>query len=129
MLTSRDNTGEVAMRRQHLIIPALLCCALAGPTRAQGGGASTIPNGPNGENASLAALRSYEQVLKALQSSVDASHGASTLHYARWTSNTGRQVPYVLIGTGPTAVMIIAQQHGDEMETSDSAVNLVRTLT
>ena len=38
------------------------------------------------------------------------------------------EVPYVVIGNGPTAVLIIAQQHGDEMETSDSAVNLVRTL-
>lgn len=32
------------------------------------------------------------------------------------------------VGNGPTAALIIAQQHGDEMETSDSAVNLVRTL-
>jgi hypothetical protein len=38
-------------------------------------------------------------------------------------------VPYVVIGNGPTAALIIAQQHGDEMETSDSAVNFVRTLT
>ena len=38
-------------------------------------------------------------------------------------------MPYVVIGHGPTAVMIVAQQHGDEMETSDSAVNLVRTLS
>ena len=33
-------------------------------------------------------------------------------------------MPYVVIGTGPTAAMIIAQQHGDEMETSDSAIAL-----
>ena len=37
-------------------------------------------------------------------------------------------MPYVVIGNGPTAALIIAQQHGDEMETSDSAVNFVRTL-
>jgi len=34
-----------------------------------------------------------------------------------------------VVGNGPTAVTIIAQQHGDEMETSDSAINLVRTLS
>ena len=32
-------------------------------------------------------------------------------------------------GDGPTAALIIAQQHGNEMETSDSAVNFVRTLS
>ncbi|MGO4392277.1 M14 family zinc carboxypeptidase [Variovorax sp. M-6] len=89
---------------------------------------STIPNGPNGENESLASLRTYDQLVKALESSVHTSKGAATLHYAPWTSNTGRKVPYVVVGNGPTAAMIIAQQHGDEMETSDSAANLVRTL-
>ena len=89
---------------------------------------STIPNGPQDENNSLASLRSYEQLVKALQSSVATSGGAMTLEWAPWRSNTGRQVPYVVIGTGATAVMLIAQQHGNEMETSDSAVNLVRTL-
>ena len=89
---------------------------------------STIPNGPNGENQSLASLRTYDQLVKALESSVHTSNGAATLHYAPWTSNTGRKVPYVVVGNGPTAAMIIAQQHGDEMETSDSAANLVRTL-
>jgi predicted deacylase len=67
--------------------------------------------------------------VQALESSVKTSQGAATLHDAHWTSNSGRKVPYVVIGTGPTAVMIVAQQHGDEMETSDSAVNLVRTLS
>jgi len=67
--------------------------------------------------------------VQALESSGRTSQGAATLHDAHWTSNSGREVPYVVIGHGPTAVMIVAQQHGDEMETSDSAVNLVRTLT
>jgi Zinc carboxypeptidase len=68
-------------------------------------------------------------LVQALESSGRTSQGAATLHDAHWTSNSGREVPYVVIGHGPTAVMIVAQQHGDEMETSDSAVNLVRTLT
>ncbi|HSV59350.1 MAG TPA: M14 family zinc carboxypeptidase [Variovorax sp.] len=89
---------------------------------------STIPNGPNGENESLASLRSYAQLIKALEGAVHTSKGAATLHYAPYKSNTGRQVPYVVIGNGPTAALIIAQQHGDEMETSDSGVNLVRDL-
>ena len=89
---------------------------------------TTIPNGPSGENESLASLRSYAQMLKALEGIVQTSNGAATLRYAPYKSNTGRQVPYVVIGNGPTAALIIAQQHGDEMETSDSAVNFARTL-
>jgi hypothetical protein len=96
---------------------------------AQSGEPATIPNGPYGDNDSIASLRTYDQLLKALKSSVDTSQGAATFHEAKWSSNSGRKVPYVVIGNGPTSVMIIAQQHGDEMETSDSAVNLVRTLS
>ena len=88
----------------------------------------TIPAGPYGDNDSLSSLRSYEQLVSAVQKSVHASQGVATFHWAKWTSNNGRRVPYVVIGNGPTAALIIAQQHGDEMETSDSAVALIRTL-
>jgi Zinc carboxypeptidase len=92
------------------------------------GGPSTIPNGPYGDNDSVASLRSYEQLLAAIDQSVHTSGGAAISAFAPWSSNSGRRVPYVVIGNGPTKVMFIAQQHGDEMETSDSAVNLIRTL-
>jgi hypothetical protein len=89
----------------------------------------TIPGGPYGDNDSIASLRTYEQLIKALESSVHTSRGAAALRYAPYVSNTGRQIPYVVIGNGPTAALIIAQQHGNEMETSDSAVNMIRTLS
>jgi hypothetical protein len=113
------------MLKSRVAAVAAAAAFLASPAWAQ---PTTIPNGPNGENESLASLRSYAQMLKALESAVQTSNGAATLHYAPYKSNTGRQVPYVVIGNGPTAALIIAQQHGDEMETSDSAVNFVRTL-
>jgi hypothetical protein len=113
----------------------IACCAVAAAMAitapalyAQSGNLESIPNGPNGDNDSTASLRSYAQLISALESSVHTSQGAAKLLYAPWKSNTGRDVPYVVIGNGPTAVLIIAQQHGDEMETSDSAVNLVRSL-
>jgi hypothetical protein len=67
-------------------------------------------------------------LVDAVQRSVHTSGGAASYQVAPWQSNGGRDVPYVVIGNGPTKVMLIAQQHGDEMETSDSAVNLIRTL-
>jgi hypothetical protein len=117
------------MRFGMLLSAAAAAAFMATSALAQSGGPATVPNGPYGDNDSVASLRSYDQLLKALESSVKTSQGTAKLHYAKWHSNAGRQVPYVVIGNGPTAVMIIAQQHGDEMETSDSAVNLVRTLS
>jgi hypothetical protein len=114
---------------KEVLVSTLLAAALSTAALAQSGEPTTIPNGPNGDNNSTASLLSYGQLLRALKSSVDSSQGAASLHYANWLSNSGRQIPYVVVGNGPTAVMIIAQQHGDEMETSDSAVNLVRTLS
>lgn len=114
-----------------LVCAAAAALVMANPALAQNGsgGPSTIPNGPYGGNDSVASLRTYDQLVDAIESSVHASKGTASLHYAPWTSNSGRGVPYVVIGSGPTAVLIIAQQHGDEMETSDSAVNFIRTLT
>src|SRR4030095_12644532 len=117
------------MHLRKLASAAAAALVMANPALAQDGGPPTIPGGPYGDNDSLASLRSYDQLIDAVEKSVHASKGTATLHYAPYTSNTGRKVPYVVIGSGRTAALIIAQQHGDEMETSDSAVNFIRTLT
>jgi hypothetical protein len=89
----------------------------------------TVPNGPYGDNDSIASLQTYEQLMRALRQSVQTSGGAAKLEIAPWKSNTGRDIAYAVIGTGPVAAFILAQQHGDEMETSDSALALIRTLS
>lgn len=89
---------------------------------------TTVPNGPNGDNDSIASLRTYEQLIAALKSSAHTSGGAMRYAELPWKSNGGRAVPYVVVGNGPTKALIVAQQHGDEMETSDSSVNLARAL-
>jgi hypothetical protein len=129
--TDNDNRHEEVIMRLRTVVSMVAASLLAvGGALAQdgGGGPSTIPNGPYGDNDSLASLRSYDQLMAALEQAEHVSKGAASLRFAPWLSNSGRDVPYMVIGNGPTAVMIIAQQHGDEMETSDSAVNLVRTL-
>jgi hypothetical protein len=113
---------------KFLLASLAVTSALASPVAWAQNGPSTVPNGPYGDNDSIASLRTYAQMMKALESSASNSGGAVKLEYAPWTSNTGRKVPYVVIGNGPTAALIIAQQHGDEMETSDSAINMIRTL-
>lgn len=111
------------LKRTLLAVAALAAAALV-PAQAQ----TTIPGGPYGDNDSIASLRTYEQLIAALKSSTQTSRGAMSYAVLPWKSNGGREIPYVVVGKGPTAVLIIAQQHGDEMETSDSAVNLARTL-
>jgi predicted deacylase len=123
-LIQKQNDAEDVMKRLAFSLALIVA---AGGALAQGA-PETIPGGPYGENESLASLRSYDQLVHAVQQSVAAGNGVATLRWAPWTSNTGRQVPYVVIGDGPTAALIIAQQHGDEMETSDSAIALIRTL-
>ncbi len=113
------------MKWKPLFVAAACAAVLA---TAPAGAQTSIPAGPYGSNDSIASLRTYQQLLAALTSSAHTSQGAMKLHMAPWKSNTGRDVPYVVVGTGPTAVLIIAQQHGNEMETSDSAINLARTL-
>ena len=111
----------------RLLLAPLAFCLGFGMAFAQSA-PETIPGGPYGENESLASLRSYAQLVQAIDQAVATGHGVATRHVAPWKSNTGRDVPYVVIGTGPTAALFIAQQHGDEMETSDSAIALIRTL-
>ena len=44
-------------------------------------------------------------------------------------SNTGRDIPVVTIGDGPTGLMIIAQQHGNEYVVSEAMIELIRDLS
>jgi hypothetical protein len=93
------------------------------------GSAAAEPNGPwltPEQYRSLSSLRSYEQVLEAIDSAIQSSQGTAALGWGNYRSNTGRRIPYVRVGTGPTAIIISAQQHGDEMETSDSVISLIR---
>lgn len=91
----------------------------------------TTPNGPwSGDNgSSLAAIHSYEQLWATLESIEQRAQGAFDLAPAPLTSNTGREIPVVTIGDGPTSVMYIANQHGNEYVVSESMLEIVRTLS
>jgi len=91
----------------------------------------STPNGPwvtDPQSVQLESLRSYGELVKGLEGIADRSAGVAELGWGKYTSNTGRGIPYVVVGDGPTAVIIAAQQHGNEMETSDSVVALIRNV-
>ena len=110
------------------IVRTIVCAATMAMTSAAIQAQQTVPNGPYGDNNSIASLQTYEQLMRALQQSAQTSGGAVRLEIAPWKSNTGRAIAYAVVGNGPVAAFILAQQHGDEMETSDSALALIRTL-
>lgn len=89
------------------------------------------PNGPwPGENpSSLAAIHSYEQLWSTLESIEGRAKGTFDLSAAPLTSNTGREIPVVTIGDGPTDVMYIANQHGDEYVVSEAMISLIRSIS
>jgi len=91
----------------------------------------STPNGPwPGENDSnLAAIHSYEQLWSTLEQLEHRAKGSFDLSPAPLTSNTGRGIPVVTIGDGPTSVMCIANQHGDEFVVSESMINIVRNIS
>ena len=116
------------MRRTLVAALAVLSVSAAAPAVAD---PQSTPNGPwPGENPpNIAALRSYEQLWSTLEAIEGRAQGAFELASAPLTSNTGREIPVVTIGDGPTGLMIIAQQHGDEYVVSEAMIELIRDLS
>jgi predicted deacylase len=116
------------MRRTLVAALAVLSVSAAAPAVAD---PQSTPNGPwPGENPpNIAALRSYEQLWSTLEAIEGRAQGAFELTSAPLTSNTGRDIPVVTIGDGPTGLMIIAQQHGNEYVVSEAMIELIRDLS
>lgn len=87
----------------------------------------TVPGGPWGEG-SLKAMHSYEELWSTLRQIDASAKGSFDVAPAPRQSNTGRDIPVVTIGDGPTDVMFIANQHGDEFVVSEGMLSIIRTL-
>lgn len=102
---------------------ALVTSSSADPT--------TTPNGPwpAADKENLNAIHSYEQLWSTLESIQHRAKGAFELEAAPLQSNTGRDIPVVTVGDGPTSVMFIANQHGNEFVVSTGMVEVVRAIS
>jgi predicted deacylase len=102
---------------------ALLAQSQADPT--------TVPNGPwpPTDKENLNAIHSYEQLWSKLRSIDRRAKGSFTLEPAPLQTNTGRDIPVVTIGDGPTPVMFIANQHGDEFVVSTGMIEIIRAIS
>ncbi|HEV3479216.1 MAG TPA: M14 family zinc carboxypeptidase, partial [Gaiellaceae bacterium] len=109
-----------------LLLAALQAGSAAGEPQSNPNGPWEIPN----QQETLSALRDYDQLIATLENIVSSRKGAATLTYSTFRAKgSGRAIPIVTIGDGPRGIMIIAQQHGDEYIVSNSAVEMIRTLT
>ncbi len=90
----------------------------------------TKPNGPwpAADQQSLSSIHGYDQLWSTLESIEHRAKGAVTLEPAPLPSNTGREIPVVTVGDGPTPVMFIANQHGNEFVVSTAMVEVARAL-
>ncbi|WP_162150209.1 M14 family zinc carboxypeptidase [Arthrobacter sp. H14] len=131
---SQVKQSKVSRRsgRKRLIgLAAAVALVPMGFTASASAEPQSTPNGPwNGENSSnLAAIHSYEQLWSTLESIENHAKGPFDLSPAPLESNTGRQIPVVTIGDGPTSVMYIANQHGNEYVVSEAMLDIVRTIS
>lgn len=101
---------------------ALLPPATADPDTVPGG---PWPQGPENTNA----IHSYAELWKTLESMEQHAKGSFDLEAAPRTSNTGREIPVVTIGDGPTSLMFIANQHGNEYVVSEGMLSIIRSMS
>lgn len=89
----------------------------------------TVPGGPWPGQENVNAIHSYDELWKTLGTIDKRAQGRFDLEAAPLTSNTGREIPVVTLGDGPTSLMFIANQHGDEYVVSEGMLEIIRSLS
>ncbi len=115
----------------HRLIPALLVVSLAvAATATATADPQSVPNGPwvqDSQHVNLQRLHSYDEMVKALRQIERSSKGRVSLETVG-RSNEGRDLYLAKVGTGPTKVLYITQQHGNEPLGTEAALQLLQRL-
>jgi predicted deacylase len=118
----------IMIRRIALIAAAAaLTVTSAGPAHAD---PQTVPNGPwvqENQQVSLSRLATYEELVKDLRQIEQQTQGRVSLQTVG-RSNEGRDLFLAKVGRGPTTILYITQQHGDEPLGTEAALQLLRQL-
>ncbi|PSL08262.1 zinc carboxypeptidase [Haloactinopolyspora alba] len=91
---------------------------------------TTTPNGPwveDSQHVSLERLHTYDELTRELRKLERRSQGQLELS-SIGTTNEGRDIWQAELGTGPTKVLYVTQQHGDEPLTTEAALATVKQL-
>lgn len=90
----------------------------------------TVPNGPwvqDSQHVSLERLHSYDEMVKTLRQIERTSNGRVSLETIG-ESNEGRDLYLAKVGSGPTKVLYVTQQHGNEPLGTEAALQLLQRL-
>ncbi|WP_161962335.1 M14 family zinc carboxypeptidase [Nocardioides speluncae] len=116
------------MRR---VVPAVATLALTlAITATATADPQTVPNGPwvqDSQQVRLERLHSYDEMVKALRQISQRSGGRVALETIG-QSNEGRDLYLAKAGTGPTKVLYVTQQHGNEPLGTEAALQLLQRV-
>jgi len=88
------------------------------------------PNGPwvqDSQKLSYASTHDYDEMVRDLRKLENRSRGAMELEVIG-KSNEGRDLYLARVGTGPKKVMIVTQQHGDEVHGTEAALHFLNSI-
>jgi hypothetical protein len=105
-----------------------LAIALVGPAGADP--PPTVPGGPcieESQQVRLSSIPSYEEVAKQLRSIEASSQGAVRVASAG-RSGEGRELLYATVGDGPDVFWLQARIHGNELHSTEAALQILKYL-
>ena len=128
MINNKNRGRGSSMRRSAIVVAGALAATtmLAGPVLADP--TSVTPRGPwvqDTQNVSLERLHTYDELTSALQK-LDASDDVTVRSIGK--SNEGRDIWYAETGTGPTRLLYVTQQHGNEPMPTEAALNFLQNV-
>jgi hypothetical protein len=91
---------------------------------------ATVPGGPclePDQQVSLSSVPSYEEVVRQMRSIESSSQGTVKLASAG-LSGEGRQLMYATVGDGPDVFWLQARIHGNELHSTEAALQILRYL-
>ena len=112
-------------------VPLVFSLAVAPVSAAPPDRPRAVPDGPwvtDTQQVKLQGFETYEELVKSLKQAEKTSKGKVELQVIGYT-NEGREIYLAKIGDGPKPVLIMAQQHGDEIHGSGAAVNVIKLLS
>ncbi|MQY14718.1 hypothetical protein SRB5_48940 [Streptomyces sp. RB5] len=121
-MTSRSHRGLRALALTAAVLAATITPVAAEPAQNPGG-----PCVQPDQNVSRASVAGYADVVTELDRIEHTSHGAVTVASAG-TSGEGRQLLYATVGTGPKTFWLQARIHGDELHSTEAALQILRHL-
>jgi hypothetical protein len=115
-LTALATAGLVAVGLSSATV------ATADPTHNPGG-----PCIQSDQNVSLSSVAGYDDVVQALDRIEQTSNGLVTVASAG-QSGEGRELLYATVGTGPTTFWLQARIHGNELHSTEAALQILDLL-